>query len=199
MKTLLIAILFCAVAPFFAREMRAQESQKKDESRSADSRQDDRQQLRVQVVFTELEGDKKLKSLPNALLVTASREAPGGKIRMGSRVPVYTGGPNGSMTYIDVGTNIDCRAEAPKDGKYTLFLSLERSWVEGNVSVPVEHRTNGGNDGGTAGNFYQPIVRQFRSDVTLALRDGQSVESNFATDPVSGKVIKLEVSMAVLK
>jgi hypothetical protein len=31
------------------------------------------------------------------------------------------------------------------------------------------------------------------------LRDGQSVESTFATDPLSGKIFKVEVSLTVLK
>ena len=45
-------------------------------------------------VFTEFEGDKKLKSLPYTFLVTThTRDASGeAKVRVGSRVPVYTGG-----------------------------------------------------------------------------------------------------------
>ena len=199
MRKLSAALLLCLVVPFLGEHVVAQENVKKDDQKSTDTRSDERQQLKVQIVFSEFEGDKKIKSLPYALLATASREVQGGKIRMGSRVPIYTGGPNSSMTYVDVGTNIDCRAEALKDGKYALFLTLERSWVEGNVSVPVEHHNAGTNDGSAGGNFYQPIIRQFRSDVNLALRDGQSVETNFATDPVSGKVVKLEVSLSVLK
>src|SRR5215475_4585662 len=66
--------------------------------------------LKVQVVFTEYEGDKKLKSLPYSfVLTTRTRDGrPEAKIRVGNRVPVYTGagGDRGSVTYMDVGTNI---------------------------------------------------------------------------------------------
>jgi len=43
----------------------------------------------------------------------------------------------GNMTYIDVGTNIDARAAHTGGGRFLVYLNLERSWVEGDVSVPV--------------------------------------------------------------
>src|SRR5690348_1660047 len=70
------------------------------------ARQTETTPLKVWVTFTEFEGDKKVKSLPYTLVVTA-----GGKsvVKMGSRVPVYTGKEHG-MQYLDVGSNIDCQA-----------------------------------------------------------------------------------------
>lgn len=156
------------------------------------------QQAKVQIVFTEYEGEKKVKSLPYTLLVRTGSESPWSKIRMGSRVPVYTGGEHGSMQYIDVGTNIDCQAHTTPDGRYQLFMTLERSWVEGDVFVPVQKPAAGATDP-AVGQFAQPIIRQFRSDSHVALRDGQTLETNFATDPVSGKIIKLEVSLNIMK
>jgi hypothetical protein len=35
--------------------------------------------------------------------------------------------------------------------------------------------------------------------LTLVLRDGQTVESTFATDPLSGKVFKVEAGLNLLK
>src|SRR5260370_39229667 len=96
--------------------------------------------VKVQVVFTEFEGDKKIKSLPYTLYINAP-DAPEWhsssfvKLRVGSRVPVYTGGTAGGMTYLDVGTNIDARG-ADSDGRLLMQLNLERSWVEGEGSVP---------------------------------------------------------------
>src|SRR5712664_4793009 len=95
--------------------------------------------VKVQIVFTEFEGDKKVKSLPYTLYINAP-DAPEWhsssfvKLRVGSRVPVYTGGTTGSMTYLDVGTNIDARAAYSVDGRLLLQLNVERSWVEGDVS-----------------------------------------------------------------
>jgi len=159
-------------------------------------------QAKVQIMFTEYEGDKKTKSLPYSLLVkvaTEGRDGPWSKIRMGSRVPVATGGSKGGgldFQYIDVGTNIDCSASALTGDRYRLSLMMERSWPEtDNISDP---RT-ATNSEARAGDFLKPVIRQFRSDSSVILREGQTLETNFATDPVTGKVIKLEVSLSLVK
>ncbi len=175
----------------------AQETPKKDEAKSESARSEG-PQIKVQITFTEYDGGKKIKSLPYALLLQARDDVPGTKIRMGSRVPVYIGGEHGSMQYLDIGTNIDCRASVTQDGRYRLSMSLERSWVEGDVFVPVQKPAAPMNDP-AVGQFAQPIIRQFRSENNVTMRDGQTIETNFATDPVSGKVIKLEVSINIVK
>ena len=45
----------------------------------------------------------------------------------------------------------------------------------------------------------QPIIRQFRALFRLLLRDGQTVQGTMATDPVSGRVLKLDVTLNVVK
>jgi hypothetical protein len=167
--------------------------------------------LKVQVVFTEYEGDKKIKSLPYSFLVTTRTrdDRPEAKIRVGNRVPVYIGGgPGGSQTfasqsytYLDVGTNIDSWAEGVGPGQYRVHLYLERSWVEGNISVPIEKAASTQTVAGSsrAPEFSQPIVRQYKAELTPILKDGQTLETNLATDPLNGRVVKLEVSISVLK
>jgi len=150
--------------------------------------------VKVGVTFAEFEGDKKLKSLPYTLIVVPHDSPPYfAKLRMGSRVPVYTGKENG-MQYLDVGSNIDCQASRTPEGSFDLRLSLDRSWVEGDVPVPVEKTPQP-----SSGQFPEPVIRQFRSDLNLILRDGQTVESTFATDPLSGKVFKVEVTLNLVK
>ena len=197
MKRILISSVFglCLLGGCYSSL--AQDVPKKDETKTENARSEG-PQVKVQITFTEYDGEKKVKSLPYALLLQARNDVPGTKIRMGSRVPVYTGGEHGSMQYIDVGTNIDCRATAAQDGRYHLTMSLERSWVEGDVFVPVQKAAATTNDP-AVGQFAQPIIRQFRSENNVTMRDGQTIETNFATDPVSGKVIKLEVTINVVK
>jgi hypothetical protein len=160
-----------------------------------------RASLKVQVVFTEYEGDKKLKSLPYTFLVTThTRDASGeSKVRIGTRVPVYIGGGQ-NITYLDVGTNIDCRAMTVSTNEYQIFLSLERSWVDGDVSIPLQGVAASlvGGESHTP-QFHQPIIRQYRADLSPILRDGQSFETNLATDPLSGRTMKVEVSVATIK
>ena len=167
----------------------------KNEDVAMEARQTETTPLKISVTFTEFEGDKKVKSLPYAMVVVADGRPPKSVIKIGSRVPVYTGKESGGFQYLDVGSNIDCQASRTKDNKFDIRLNLERSWVEGNVAVAV--------DPGTAlqssGQFPEPVLRQFKSELSLTLRDGQTVESSFATDPLSGKVFKVEVALNIVK
>jgi len=187
-----LALLLAALA-FGTTWVSAQEKPKNNQD-AAELRQTETTPLKISVTFTEFEGGKKVKSLPYAMIVTADGKNPKSVVKMGSRVPVYTGKENG-MQYLDVGSNIDCQASRTKDNKFDIRLSLDRSWVEGNVAVSVDP----GTASQTSGQFPEPIVRQFRSDLSLSLHDGQTVESSFATDPLSGKVFRVEVSLNVVK
>jgi hypothetical protein len=156
--------------------------------------------IKVQIVFTEFEGDKKIKSLPYVMYMNApdSSELKAGwvKFRIGSRLPIYVG--KNEMQYMDVGTNVDARSAYTGDGHVLLQMTLERSWVEGEVSVPVTKSDSSPSDL-SGGHFQEPIVRGFKSELDLKLREGQPVESNMATDPISGRVLKVEISFAVVK
>ena len=166
----------------------------KGEDVAMEARQTETTPLKISVTFTEFEGDKKVKSLPYTTIVIADGKNPKSVVKIGSRVPVYAGKEYG-MQYVDVGTNIDCQASRTKDNKFDIRLSLERSWVEGNVAVAVDP----GAAVQSSGQFPEPILRQFKSELSLTLRDGQTVESSFATDPLSGKVFKAEVSLNIVK
>jgi hypothetical protein len=43
------------------------------------------------------------------------------------------------------------------------------------------------------------MIRQFRGDVALLLRDGQESDVAVATDPLTGRVLKVEILLTVLK
>lgn len=198
MKRLIIGSFLGACILFLGVSARCQDktSPPRDEAKSTEL-QHEGPQVKVQIVFAEYEGDKKVKSLPYSLLVQADRS---GKLRVGSRVPVATGTDKGSteFQYFDVGTNLDCSATPAQDGKYQLRLSLERSWVEGNVPVATEKSPTVSSEHNDS-LFRRPITHQFKFDDTIFLRDGQTLEANLTTDPVSGKVIKVEVTLNVLK
>jgi hypothetical protein len=194
----LVVLLFGVLSPFCS----GQDKPKADDAQKTEARTTP---VKVQIVFTEFEGDKKSKSLPYTLYINAP-DAPewksGGssfvKLRVGSRVPVYTGGNMGNMTYLDVGTNIDARAAYPGESRLLLYLNVERSWVEGGVSVPVA-KSDGSAAETFSGHFQEPIIRAFKSEFDLKLREGQPVESTMATDPLSGKVLKVVVSFTTVK
>lgn len=159
-----------------------------DNSKSNGAKQDERlpavTPLRVQVVFSEFDGEKKILSLPYSFTVNADerRARPGSQIRSGARIPIATG--KDQFTYLDVGTNVDCSASLQEDGRYKLQMILERS------SLSPEAPSGGGSN---------PVVRQFRTDINPILKDGQTVESIVSSDPLNGHVHHVSVTMNVVK
>jgi hypothetical protein len=141
--------------------------------------------LRIQVVFTEMEGDKKVSSLPYTFSVNADerRTRPSSQVRNGTRIPVAI--DKDKITYLDIGTNIDCSALLQDDGRYKLTMNMERSSIATQDS--------------NASAFTAPIVRQFRAEINPVLKDGQTIESIVATDPLNGHVYHVSVTLTVLK
>ena len=152
------------------------------------------------MIFAEHEGEKKLASLPYTFFLQAAEAASGSpwtKVRTGSRIPVYVG-KDGGIQYIDVGTNIDARGLSSGEGRFDISLLLERSWVEGDVLVPAA-KLAGSAAEVSAGPFKEPVIRQFKSELSLAMRDGQTVQTTQAADPLSGRVLTITVTVNVVK
>jgi hypothetical protein len=149
--------------------------------------------LKVTVVFTEYDGEKKLSSLPYALFLKADENSRFvGRVRMGVRVPIWTGAKESAIQYQDVGSNLDCSAQAAEDGKYMLDLSLERSSIYPNSSeYPAASKPDE--------QLRQPLMRQFRANLALLLRDRQTTQNTIATDPLNGHTVKVEVTLNVVK
>lgn len=154
--------------------------------------------VKIQVVFAEYEGDKKVKSLPYTMSLNAMRNPdsfnPWTKLRIGNRVPVYIG--KDQFTNIDVGTNIDSRVVRTDDGRYSLQLNIERSWVDSTGSVPQKSSDT---TGASPCPSTQPVIQQFRSELNITVREGETVESTLATDPLNGKVTKIQVTLTAVK
>ena len=97
-------VLMCALLVVTAFGTAAQETAKP----KADDRTPAVTPLRVQLVFAEYDGEKKVSILPYIFTVNADerRARPGSLIRNGARVPVATG--KDQSTYVDIGTNMAC-------------------------------------------------------------------------------------------
>lgn len=162
--------------------------------------------LRVQLVFSKYQGEKKVASLPYTLTCNANDRNPA-LLRMGIEVPVpMTPSKDGppSFSYKNVGTNIDCRATALQDGRFRLELNVEQSSIYSaveekgrRVGMEGEVRPGWGVTDTPLGGA--PMFRTFRSTFVPILRDGQTVQYTAATDPVSGEVVRIDVALTVLK
>jgi hypothetical protein len=141
--------------------------------------------LRVQVVISRFLGEKKTGSLPYSFTVSAGGSR--ARLRMGVETPVTVGGDHPSFSYKNVGTNIDCGAKDIGQGRYLLNLNIENSAVP---SSPDEGGSLGGN---------LPRFRTFNASFDPVLRDGQTLQTVVSTDPLGGEVVKVDVTVNVVK
>lgn len=153
--------------------------------------------LSVQITLSEYQGGKKISALPYLLHVSTPRAGQVAKLRVGARVPIATSASEGETKwqYTDAGTDIDCQADALEDGLYKLNLTIERS------SIVMPGAADKGTDWAPGDNHpgEHPIERQFRDELILALRDGETMSADVATDPLSGRTVKLDVTLHVSK
>lgn len=169
--------------------------------------------LKILVVISEYDGEKKIASLPYTLYTvtegpsdphTGTRQS----MRYQSRVPIVIGSfqagvgapPKGAplvntqYQYQDVGTDIDYGAYSVGTDSYELVFSVDRSWAS--MPGPATDQTALERGSALTG---QPILPHFRNSFVVVLKNGQTVEGASATDPVSGHVLKVDVTLTVLK
>jgi hypothetical protein len=153
--------------------------------------------LEVEVVLSRYQGDKKIGSIPYTLNVNANGSQT--TLNMGTEVPVPTtiiqGGQNGqsnpvrSYNYRPIGTNIQLRASTVEGGLFELQITVEDSSVFSpdarQQNVPMMPDV--------------PAFRSFKGVNALLLKDGQTRQYTVATDRVTGEVLKVDVSLKVLK
>jgi hypothetical protein len=151
--------------------------------------------LKVSLLFSRYQGDKKISSVPHTLWVTTGDRT---SLRLGTQIPVPTtmmkegAGTVQSYNYRDVGTNIDCSATALSEGGYRLGITITDSSVYYPDQSDSAVRSSMASTGA-------PAFRNFNSTFTIVLKDGQTGQSTSVTDPVSGQVIKLDATLNVQK
>jgi hypothetical protein len=153
--------------------------------------------LKVQLTLMRFMGEKKISSVPYMLGVLTNSQKT--SLRMGVQVPVTQtvfgpkseGGaaslPQTSYTYRDVGTNIDCQAQDVGNGLFNLVITVDDSTIHlesaDEKKIPRDI----------------PAFRSFRASFAILLRDGQTMQYASATDPISGEVMRIDVTLALAK
>ena len=171
-----------------ALQLRAQEKPKAEERVKVPT------PVKVQIVFTEYDGDKKVSSMPYAFTVITDEKIGGNystSLRTGIRVPIQTEGKDQKTTYLDIGSNIDCGIKSEDDGRFHLYLIFDRSMLYPNKSSEGERLVSEPNG--------LPLVRQFRTSENLILKDGQTSENLLSTDPLNGRTFRVSVTINVQK
>lgn len=145
--------------------------------------------LRVQVVISKFQGEKKVSSLPYTLAVNANETSREAELQHVVQVLIPMVTVNEKTTgpvYKDVGTTIRCRAATIDGGRFKLDLSVEDASVYPDSKIPSD---------GVRG----PWLQSFRSTQSLLLKDGQTTQYTTATDKVTGEVVKIDVTLTVVK
>jgi hypothetical protein len=147
---------------------------------------------KVLVVISEFEGDKRVGSLPYTITASSEegrRASFQGSMRLGIRVPVPTGN---QVQYQNVGTDMDCQITKLEDGRFLLSITIRRTSVYTAEDAAKEK---------TAASLKQdhPVLRDFHTSFEVILRDGQTGQGTVATDPFSGRVLKVDVTLNVVK
>jgi hypothetical protein len=166
--------------------------------------------IKVDVILTRLQGDRKVASLPFSLWLTVTNYPGNQSLRTGIDVPVGTTtitsgrsnptGPQGAGStstseattkteYRYVGTDIDCMAQSKGDGQFSITVTVADSSVY--TSDP---------DPKAALKVSDPMAfRTFRMSNTMAMVDGQTRQLAMATDKVTGETIRVDVMLTLVK
>jgi hypothetical protein len=186
--SLLVLAALCLHSPHVFAQEKSQEKPKAEERAKPSA------SIKVQIIFTEYDGEKKISSMPYSFMGIADERVGGNystSLRTGVRVPVEMGSKEQQTIYMDIGLNIDCGIRSEEDGRFRVYLIFDRSALYPNKSAEGEKMVNSPNG--------QPLVRQFRTSENLILKDGQTSENIMSTDPLNGHTLRVSVTINVQK
>ena len=147
---------------------------------------------RLQFVIARYQGEKKLSSVPYSLSVNIG--GPRAGLRLGAQVPYATtqttdGVKTPSYSYRDVGIGIDVSNQTYiEPGLYKFDVVVEDTSISSNSQVQ-----------GAPAISAVPVFRTFRTNSSILLKDGQTSQLTTAADPISGEVMRVDVTLTVLK
>ncbi len=158
--------------------------------------------VRIDVVLSRYQGEKKVSSMPFSLM----SNPPGAhqdivNMRMGVDVPVgsttsnrsSSSGPATQTTttaveYRNIGTNIDCYIQRVDDTHFSVNVSISDSSVYSPDGASKSLKLD------------DPMAfRTLSTRNTATFRDGQTILFGTMTDKVTGEILKIEVTLSVLK
>jgi Flp pilus assembly secretin CpaC len=188
----LAALALLAPAPAAAQEKPAAQSAQTKPAASGGTSESQFTPLKMTVVIARYQGDKKISSLPYAFGVTANGKTT--SVRLGTEVPMIARAPKGDVAptfhYRSVGTDIDCTAQRDITGAFNLNLTVEDSSIHldsaQKPSMPAVVQDI-------------PSFRTFRTSFQVQMKDGQTIQHTSAADPVTGEVVRIDLTLNVVK
>jgi hypothetical protein len=146
--------------------------------------------LRVQLVMSKQLGEKKISSLAYSVPCNAGERK--AMLKLGVEVPVpVRKADTVEYQYRNVGANIECDARRLADGRFNVHIAFEHS----SLYAPSEKMPLGEESRPAGAPFFRISMNQF----SAMLRDGETLQAVTGTDPVSGEVTAVDVTLTVLK
>lgn len=152
--------------------------------------------VRVQVVISKYKAEKKITSLPYTISTALGRNA---RLRIGADAPYSStratakpspdgqpASPPVSFMYRTVGTAIDCTPTASGDGRFRIDLTISHD----SISYAGD---------GAPSPQGAPVFPTFSATNALVLKDGETGQLAVAADPLTGDVIRVDVTLSVVK
>ena len=148
--------------------------------------------LRVQLVVHKQAGEKKLSSLAYSFPCNDRKTT----VKLGVEVPVPVRKSDAILEfqYRNVGANIECEARPVAGGRFNVRINFEQSSL-----YPPGEKTAAGEQTLESRAANPPLFRTTMGQLTALLRDGQTMQAITGTDPVSGEVTAVDVTLTVLK
>jgi hypothetical protein len=148
--------------------------------------------VRVQLVIHKQLGDKKLSSLAYAFPCSPHDRKT--TLKFGVEVPVpVRKAESVEFQYRNVGANIECEANRVPEGRFHLRIAFEQSSVHGAGEKATSEQS-------LESRAANPLLfRTATSHFTAVLRDGQTTQAVTGTDPLTGEVTAVDVTLTVQK
>jgi hypothetical protein len=117
-------------------------------------------------------------------------------VKLGVEVPVPVRKAEAILEfqYRNVGANIECEARpVAGGGRFNVSISFEQS------SLYPGEKAAAGAETMESRAANPPLFRTTMGQLTVMLRDGQTTQAITGTDPVSGEVTAVDITLAVMK
>jgi len=175
--------------------------QQENKAQQAASEKETGTPLKILVVISEFAGSKKISSLPYALYTVSRQPFRSGDypalehMRYDVHVPVTDAGypvkqgVSSQFHYETIGTDIDYGAYDRGENTYQLAFQINRRFSTWNPGASENSSSSAG----------PALFPNFQDSFLLVMRNGQTLEGASAVDPVTGHVLKVDVTLTVLK
>ena len=139
--------------------------------------------MKLQIVISKYEGDRKTSSLPYTALVTAN----GDRINLQANANVPYTSSTGVISYTNIGTTIDCTVTTDS-GRFKVALSLHDNSPIVLKATPANAKLP---DAAAYGNF------NYTGSITM--KEGETKQIISSSDRTTGEVVKVDVTLTLDK